>query len=215
MYLLNGGTVQGSGGRDSYIGGLVGYFEFDVLNYGTNIGIVRSSNFDYAGGLVGYMNNLSGGSVTIVTGSMNAGIVEGATISVGGIAGYLARNAKISHCINTNRIFTGAASNFGAIVGENYGSVDTCVFDEQMSVIGDAFATGYATQNTLGNSLAGVVFAPFVFADNMYPRPVHGSYYEYHPIAMLAAAPIRLATNAQNVNNVTTDFWVSNWYSYR
>ena len=72
----------------------------------TNIGVVSSSNYHYAGGLIGYL----GGNYVIVVNSINAGMVDGALAAVGGIVGYLEQGSGIHYCMNTNKIFGGSAS---------------------------------------------------------------------------------------------------------
>jgi len=62
----------------------------------TNIGEITGSNFHYAGGIVGYAD------FGLIRSCANAGIVDGAINSVGGIAGEVGRDAIIEHCINTN-----------------------------------------------------------------------------------------------------------------
>ena len=78
-----------------------------------------------------------------------------------------------------------------------------------MSVVGDAFGRGFATSDMLGSSLFGYIGGLYRYEENLYPRPVQGSIFTYHPITLLSAAPIRLATG-DKADNVRTDFWVSN-----
>jgi len=110
---------------------------------------VKGSNFGYAGGIVGYNENIH-----LFT-CINAGIVEGAIVSVGGIAGGVGSQGKVFGCINTNKVDNLNASYFGAIVGENTGFIDTCYFDEQTSFIGDLHPNcfGLPTRDMLGFNL--------------------------------------------------------------
>jgi len=58
---------------------------------------------------------------------------------VGGIAGYINSLSEVSRSINTNRINFRGAISAGAIVGLNNGGfIDTCIYDEQVSGVGDA-----------------------------------------------------------------------------
>jgi hypothetical protein len=139
-------------------------------------------------------------------------------------------NDSVLGCINTNWIDSGIAQHFGAIVGTNNGGVSYCYYDNQMCIIGGVNnqdfpfeAEGSATSGMLGTSLQLLLKPPhinnghgygpgsnWVFTSNLYPR----SSTDYnHPIVLLSAAPIYLQ-NGERVNNVTSNFTVSNGYLY-
>jgi len=232
-YCRNAGTIQGNknnvaldGGR--YIAGIVAYIS-DATNFHdhTNIGKILGSDFNYAGGIAGYLGNC------YVAASCNSGIVADAKNYVGGIVGYLS-NASLEGCINTNWIDSGTAV-AGAIVGYNNGTLTNNYFDEQMCIVNGIGnnpnssvpnqAEGRPTVSMLGNILEpllkpnGVGFGPgynWVFANNLYPRlgePAPITYYD-HPIALLSAAPIYLKEippPMEKLDDVSTDFYVSNY----
>jgi len=161
MHHKNAGTIKsiygGNEGRNTgtAIGGIVGHINtHSSMHSNVNIGIIDGRFFSFAGGIAGYVEN------TVCHNLMNSGMVEGGTFSVGGITGYLARSTSLNGCINTNRIFPRSATNYGAIVGENHGTIINCFYDSQMSIIGGinnlqipGQAEGRLTNQMLGNSL--------------------------------------------------------------
>ncbi|MCL2040104.1 MAG: hypothetical protein FWG85_06715 [Bacteroidetes bacterium] len=205
----------------SYIAGIVAYsisnYYTDINGGAVNIGRILSKNSNYAGGIIAFANNTSAShSMTNVSG-FNAGIVDGAINSVGGIAGYIGNNVAVSNCMTTNWVNVGTAQHFGAIVGENYGMITNCYYDEQMCILNGIgsnnnpntpLPVGLPTTSMLGNNL------PIALPGNppqLYP--VFGN----HPISLLAAAPIRLQDNPitgdpERLDYVTQDFYVSNNY---
>ena len=205
----------------AYMAGIIGYFDGDYTQiYGAvNIGKISSSRSDYAGGIAAFIYN---GGLHM---NVNAGIVEGATLSVGGIVGHYIRNSStpytVDGCLNVNWV-TGSATNSGAIIGNNVnGIVQNCYYDNQMCVLPLGIGAGGAGIAVLGlstDSMIGVNLQPLLanvgafYTDNLYPMP-HCNFYndgEYHPIELIAAAPIYLPNN-ERVDNITTDFFVSNY----
>ena len=219
----NSGTLSGSGGgslgNPTYMGGIVGAgFGLEVHVYeSVNIGKLLSEKYTYAGGIIAYLGN------GIAYANSNAGIVNGATNSVGGIVGWLGAGSSLERSINTNWI-SATAPNSGAIVGMNNGTVSDCFYDRQMCtltvsigagagiIMSPGWIDGLPTINVLGNNLTPIL-QPFswVFANNLYPRPFDGcSFNATHPISLLSAAPIYLQ-NGERLDNVTQNFFVSNW----
>ena len=74
--------------------------------------MIKSNYFAFAGGIVGYARK------SFFPSCINAGIVDGGRHSVGGIVGYAGDSTYLSTCINTNKVDSVSAINFGAIVGE-------------------------------------------------------------------------------------------------
>jgi len=60
------------------------------INKNTNIGLVRGRNFSHVGGIAGYLGPLCNISTCV-----NAGIVVGSLQYVGGVVGYVDRDAII------------------------------------------------------------------------------------------------------------------------
>ena len=216
----NAGTIQGNnirrGEGDSaiappesatYIGGIVGYFEgkhHTQLASLVNIGMILSRYFTYAGGIAGCITD---GALNLC---INAGIVDGATYCVGGIAGYLGDSMYIYSCINTNWVDSGTALHFGAIAGLCNAIYLNSYYDNQMCAISAIdnqdipnSAEGRPTALMIGSNL------PIVY--NIHPQlyPM-ANYNNLHPIDLLAAAPIYLQNN-ERVDYVTQNFYVSNF----
>ena len=216
----NAGTIQGIEEVEQYcISGIVGYGSNISMFHCVNIDKILSRNSDYAGGIVAYLvdaiqwNDYSALNV-------NSGIVDGARTAVGGLVGWL-ENATISNSINTNWV-EGTAQYSGAVVGFNRGAVNNCFFDNQMSILegigygtGTGYAVGRPTVDMIGNNLGwpftniGLTTHPQLYPRQQLPQ----GWLPDHPIALLAAAPIYLQ-NDENVTDVRTNFYVSNWMSF-
>jgi hypothetical protein len=215
----NAGTIQTNSNNPTYMGGIIGLFDgmHSVIHHAVNIGKILSRNSKYSGGIAGYLNSSNGGAHVVT--SLNAGLVDGGTNSVGGICGYIS-NGTIDNCINTNWVERGsgtASGSSGAIVGHNnvlFAAINVCYFDNQMCTLdaigmGTGTAMGLPTAQMLGNNL-GWQFSSWNTHPQLYPNPD----YSNHLISLLAAAPIQLRNN-ERLNNVTTSpFKVSNNYWY-
>jgi hypothetical protein len=218
-YCGNAGTIRGNGINNSetqtYIAGIFAfvsnsYEEPSMMHNFVNIGQVLCREFDYSGGIVAYSENCE------ILGCSNAGIVDGALEYTGGIIGYL-NSGIVNSCINTNWI--GRTQYSGAIAGYNNGSIDSCYYDEQMSIVGGINyqnipnqAEGRPTSLMIGTNLSTLIVSygyGWTFEDNLYPRPVYASSSGNHPITLLSAAPIYLQNN-ERLDGVRTDFFVSN-----
>ena len=206
----NAGIIKSNSPNPHCMAGIIGViFGECFLNVAVNIGKILSSKSEYAGGIVGYFEN---GQLTLGT---NAGIVDGAMNSVGGIVG--GGTAGLFGCINTNWVDSGSAQYFGAIVGMNngivgLGIVDNCYYDNQMCAIGGInnqdvsnSAEGRPTALMIGSNLPIATNNPY---PQLYPMV---NYFNPHPIDLLAAAPIYPYPNPY-IANITQDFKVSNNY---
>ena len=228
----NAGTICRSGNTNpTYMAGIIGYTTGEHVKTThnlVNIGKIMSRNATYSGGIVAYLS--SSYNATILFFSVNAGIVDGATNSVGGIVGFInalpGSNIGISECLNTNWVEP-IGTYRGAIVGRNAGGlvdINNCYYDNQMCILGGinnvdviGSAEGRPTANMIGNSLGSPISSSSTPAQ-LYPLPGISLYANLHPIELLAMAPIYLPVDtaatgiitAMNVSNVTSDFYVSN-----
>ena len=222
--LKNAGTIKSNeDATPNYMAGIVGYV--DIISEGlagvyqtTNIGKVLSSKSMYSGGIVAF---LTGTNNTFTICHLNSGLVDGATISSGGIVGHLSNSTSIYDCINTNWV-AGTAPNSGSIVGFNEditnSNIASSFYDNQMSVVGAinnvdvlGIAEGIITNDMLGVNLQPllqyVIWNVWRFQANLYPRLDE---WDNHPIDLLSAAPIYLQ-NGERLDNVQTNFFVSNF----
>ena len=211
----NSGTIIGAGETQLYMGGIVGYLlsGHATITNAVNIGRILSSNSQYAGGIVGYLN-LIGGFVYCT----NAGIVDGATTCVGGIIGYCANTqTDVANNININFVSRGSSSYYGSIIGLNNSvRIQDCYFDNQICPLGvgtSGVGYGRSTVQMLGNNLGSPISSSSTPAQ-LYPLPgCMTAYTDLHPIELLAMAPMYLMNN-EKVNNITTfPFYVSNYNS--
>jgi len=225
----NSGTIKSNDDVDisHYMAGIVAHLVVgggdSHINTNCNIGKVVSGKSMYSGGITAYTAN-SGIGLELHSNS-NSGFVDGAINAIGGIAGYI-DNVSVIGCINTNWIApTATGQNSGAIVGFNNGTVGSCYYDKQMCVLNGigAGAGGQATPlftaEMIGYNLQ-MQGLPgnWVFENNLYPRPLP---WDNHPINLLSAAPIYLRDTPlppppprppfETLNNVQTNFTVSNW----
>ena len=216
----NSGLILGIEDVDqSYMGGIVGYSSDNNLMYAcVNIGQILGVNSSYVGGIVAYIDNGSE-----VYSSSNSGIVDGGSIAVGGISGYVGDDVIVKGCISTNWVDRGASLYFGSIVGDNNGIVDSCYYDSQMSILGGinnvdvlGSAEGRSTQLMISYNLFPLlpqIHGAWEFTNNLYPRPYSSNLILEHPVVLLSAAPIYLQNN-ERVNNVITNFFVANYESW-
>jgi len=228
---MNSGTIKSNDNVDisHYMAGIVAYVDinsatpWDIIVRGAvNVGQVLSRKSLYAAGVVAHLDNSGNALMANINNSSNSGLVDGATIAVGGIAGYI-DNVSVIGCINTNWIEpTVTGQNSGAIVGFNNGTVRDCFYDEQMCILNNGIGTGLLTTQMLGNILQAFLPLPWnwVFQSNLYPRPSNW-FQQNHPISLLSAAPIYLrdttppvAIPFETLDNVRTDFTVSNGIAF-
>ncbi len=108
--LKNISVVNSSIVAGSYVGGVVGYSRFSVLNNCYSTGSITGA--DYVGGIVGY-----GASVSVADCHNASAVTASASASgdIGGIAGRTSGNVRISNSYNLGTISGGA--NAGGIVG--------------------------------------------------------------------------------------------------
>ena len=225
----NSGTIKSNDNVrvSHYMAGIVAYVANNITFSGhfithnaVNIGKVLSSRAMYSGGILAYINNSSNSlHQAEINNSCNSGILDGALNASGGIAGYI-DNISVIGCINTNWIEPVGTA--GAIVGiNNNGTIANCFYDNQMCIVGGIGnnpnpnppgASGLPTASMLGANLQnqGLPFWDWSFVPNLYPRP--NDWPNNHPINLLAAAPIYLQ-NGENLRNVQTNFFVSNFES--
>ncbi len=111
---LNSAYVYG----DKYIGGIAGENDGQIT-YCQNDGKVNATSSEqYYGGIVGY----NAGTISACFNSGEISVYSGSG-DVGGIAGYNGISKTIENCANTGYINSLSA---GAIVGGNYGNINSC-----------------------------------------------------------------------------------------
>ena len=220
-FCKNAGTIIGIGESQSCMAGIIAYANcHHLLIHGAiNIGNIMSSNSNYAGGIAGRFT--PGSADMHINEGFNAGIVDGARIAVGGIIGYTsAPYSTIANGINVNWVSKGTATYYGSIVGYHIDFpvdpvISYCYYDNQMSILGGVngidvvgSAEGRPTDSMIGNNI------PWTNNNNRYPQlyPVLSVILPQHPIVLLAIAPIYFQNN-ERVDNVMTNFYVSNWLS--
>jgi len=112
----------------------------------------------------------------------------------------------------TNRIDTGVAYHYGAIVGHNSGEVVNCYYDSLMCLVKGidnldipGSAEGRLTYQMLGSNLFYLLRSPvppyddvWIFDSTLYPRPRMSMFGDQkdtlHPIDLLSAAPFWAST---------------------
>jgi len=214
------------------IGGIIGSATGNsmVIRHAVNIGKIQNTKPQpqYIGGIVGHslVNGMN------VMGSINSGILAGAIDAIGGIVGYVGNvSSSFYENINTNWV-ENIIPNSGAIIGFNATTqVWNCFYDRQMCSpalqgIGNGVPVlgpvdGLLTVEMLGNNLVvnqGFVPTNWTTVANLYPRPINvmPTATDFHPISLLAAAPIYLQNNPvtgmpETLNEVTQNFFVSNF----
>jgi hypothetical protein len=103
---LNSGTIKHNKleANGESVGGIAGTVSINYLtptqifNH-TNIGKIEGADFDYSGGIFGHFNFITYWVRFIAC--MNAGVVDGAKIAVGGVVGYFAGDT-LWGCLNVN-----------------------------------------------------------------------------------------------------------------
>ena len=115
MYCWNSGDVYSSSER---VGGIVGYGNYQYVQYSFNTGSVRGSR--YVGGITGYdYTNSSGGSSYAYRYCSNTGSITATSGYVAGIAGY-----TYSHCsTSSHKRYFYYCYNAGPISGSYKGSI--------------------------------------------------------------------------------------------
>ena len=120
-------SISGS----SYVGGLAGYTTGTILSACSVSGDIMG-NYDYTGGLVGYIN--AGTSIRACSASGN---VTGSSDCVGGLVGIGEGAVTISNCSASGDV-TGGENMVGGLVG--------CIYsDGESAIIRQCFATGNVT----------------------------------------------------------------------
>ena len=230
----NAGKIKSNNANNvefpTYMAGIVAYVFGTSVNLHdlVNIGQVLSSNANFAGGIIAYLESWGGNNAIhtdCIYSFSNSGIVDGAKNFVGGVFGYInVSNGTVYGCINTNWVEpTSNGLNSGAIAGFNAGAlIIACFYDEQMCVLNNGIGVGLSTTQMLGNSLQPLLslgLGFWIYRNNLYPSPIDAWPGNInHPIALLSAAPIYLENNpatgiVERLDEVSTSpFQVSNNY---
>jgi len=137
-FCINNGTVTGHTKEQTYVGGIVGYFEnltasnvnnnqYATINAAQNNGLVigNGTTLSCTGGIVGY-----GEGINPISNSFNTATIQGGESAIeshtGGIIGY-SINPKINQSYNTGRVIGSGTkkSHTGGVIGflEGMGSV--------------------------------------------------------------------------------------------
>ena len=187
-YATNNGNVT----ADYRVGGIVGWIENGNISSNFNYGTIVSSVIDksnFVGGIVGSAVSVENVDDTVIVNCENFGHVDsnltnatGYENYVGGIAGWIGDNVKISGCINqsvaeiignnivggvvgsnnghvvdcTNHGYVFALSSIGGIIGKNSGTISSCVNTKSLTNVlsGTNFNVTY-DNNTLTTQYVG------------------------------------------------------------
>ena len=129
-----------------YVGGIVGYQNYGIINNCHNAGKVysyasaNSNNDSYTAGIAGYVGNTS-----VIENSYNTGAVESYGRCAGGIIGYAYGSASVNVCYNTGDIKAGGYYAAGIIgyMGSGSTKITSC------------FSTGTITALSNGYGITG------------------------------------------------------------
>ena len=145
----NEGTLQGSAGAQTHLGGILGYGngETTLVSGCTNKGTINGETMEWAGGIVGYAT--SKGVSSAVENCTNEGSIIAKT-NAGGIIAYSTQLWSVSNSTNSGTITS--ASTAGGIVGtnNNAGAIVEC--GNTGVITGKVTAGG-----VVGNNASGVV----------------------------------------------------------
>ena len=153
--VIESGSINAGSTSYVYAGGVAGY-----LNTGTiqscsvkdvSITVTSGTNI-YAGGIAGKVKGISGYSTAGVVKICGfSGSVNVSTGKVGGIAGALTEEARVSKCYNTGSVHAEGSGSVGGIAGEAFTSSSICEY------INLCYNTGNVSTKDSNGMCAGIV----------------------------------------------------------